>query len=229
MAASEKTSSPASVSAKVILAAGLGLVCGYVASRIFQSKSVSEQNTENTLQCGKYRRIITGHDEKGTSVVLRTDSIINMNAPKGRNITVFNVWRCLDYKTANDEDDINVADLCAPNALIPLQPSSKGSNFRIIEFRPESTVSGFYKTDQDKVAAAWSDFGVQDNKVFGKKEKPHPFFHTTASIDYAICLYGKIWMVMDDEEVIVKAGGLLFVLCCFGAFLDKSNVIMYVV
>ena len=34
----------------------------------------------------------------------------------------------------------------------------------------------------------------------------HPLMHRTETIDYAICLEGEIWLVLDDSEVLMKAG-----------------------
>ena len=30
--------------------------------------------------------------------------------------------------------------------------------------------------------------------------------HRTETIDYAICLEGEIWLVLDDSEVLMRAG-----------------------
>ena len=39
--------------------------------------------------------------------------------------------------------------------------------------------------------------------------KRHPGFHKTDSIDYAIVLSGEIWALMDEGEVLLKAGDVL--------------------
>eukprot|EP01084_Bolivina_argentea_P053421 98063_1 len=184
---------------KIGIGVGIGFIGGYFISKALSSES-------NTLQCGKYKRIITGHDVNGKAIVVQEDMIPNRKNPKNRNISVYNIWRCLNHKNANKNNSIKKIDLCTLNNLIPLEPSKNGSNFRIIEFRPESTVKDFYKTNNDQVEAAWSDFGVNNKKVFGGNNAPHPFMHKTESIDYAICLYGKIYMVLDDSEILIQAG-----------------------
>jgi quercetin dioxygenase-like cupin family protein len=37
----------------------------------------------------------------------------------------------------------------------------------------------------------------------------HPGFHKTASVDYAIVLAGEIYALMDEGEVLLKAGDVL--------------------
>jgi uncharacterized cupin superfamily protein len=39
--------------------------------------------------------------------------------------------------------------------------------------------------------------------------KRHPGFHKTDTIDYAIVLSGEIYALMDDGEVLLKAGDVL--------------------
>ena len=35
---------------------------------------------------------------------------------------------------------------------------------------------------------------------------PHPLMHRTETVDYALCLAGEIYLVLDDSEVLIKAG-----------------------
>ena len=189
----------------VVLGIGAGFLAGYLCSRALL-KTGKDTDSDNSLKVGKYRRFITGHDENGKAILLKKDCIPNRKKPQNRNISVYNIWRCMNHHDANIENDIDKIDLCSKIGLIPLEPSLYGSNFRIIEFEPESTVKDFYKSDDKKIGAAWSDFGVSNKKVFGGKAAKHPFMHKTESIDYAVCLYGKMYMVLDEEEVLIKAG-----------------------
>lgn len=183
----------------VAIAVTAGFVAGYLCSKIVFKN-------DDSLKLGEYRRFITGHDENGKAILIKKDEIPNRKQPQNRNISVYNIWRCLNHEKANIENDIAKIDLCSKIGLIPLEPSIMGSNYRIIEFRPESTVKDFYNTNDKKIENAWSDFGVNNKKVFGGKQAKHPFMHKTESIDYALVLHGKIYMVLDKEEVLVKAG-----------------------
>jgi len=37
----------------------------------------------------------------------------------------------------------------------------------------------------------------------------HFLFHKTNTVDYAICVEGEIWAMMDEGEVLMKAGDVL--------------------
>ena len=68
-----------------------------------------------------------------------------------------------------------------------------------------------YPPDSKRVAAL---HGVShDNKSEGYvrdlANKRHPGFHKTATIDYAIVLSGEIYALMDEGEVLLKAGDVL--------------------
>ena len=210
MSAKTRQSENVSIStiAKITIGFGFSFVAGYLVSRIIskQNNKKFEGNNDNVLKCGKYQRFITGHDENGKAIVIKKDYIPNRKKPKNRNISVFNIWRCTNHINAN-KDLCNDLTLCDNDKnLIPLEPSLNGSNFRIIEFAPESTIKDFYKTNNDKIESAWSDFGVNNKKVFGGKGAKHPFMHKTDSIDYAVILHGQIFMVLDDSEILLKAG-----------------------
>ena len=45
--------------------------------------------------------------------------------------------------------------------------------------------------------------GAGANVVQGAR---HPFMHRTDSLDYAVILTGEIYMMMDEDEVLLKAG-----------------------
>ena len=55
---------------------------------------------------------------------------------------------------------------------------------------------------------AFAALGNQKAATFGKGGR-HPLMHRTESIDYAIVLEGEITMVMDKEDVVLKAGDVL--------------------
>lgn len=38
---------------------------------------------------------------------------------------------------------------------------------------------------------------------------PHPLMHRTATIDYGIVLEGEMTLIVDQDEVIIKAGNII--------------------
>ena len=54
--------------------------------------------------------------------------------------------------------------------------------------------------------AAFAEMGAADNIVENAR---HPFMHRTDSVDYAIILTGEIYMLLDNEDVHLKAGDVV--------------------
>jgi quercetin dioxygenase-like cupin family protein len=58
--------------------------------------------------------------------------------------------------------------------------------------------------------------------TFGKGGR-HPMMHRTESIDYALILSGEITMLLDDEEVLLKAGDVVVQCGTNHAWSNRSN------
>jgi len=50
---------------------------------------------------------------------------------------------------------------------------------------------------------AFATVGAADNIV---QDSRHPFMHRTDTVDYGIVLSGEIVMLLDDQDVLLKAG-----------------------
>jgi hypothetical protein len=82
-----------------------------------------------------------------------------------------------------------------------LPPPKNGSKFRMVEYPPDSQrVAALHGASHD----AKSEGYVRD-----LANKRHPGFHKTATVDYAIVLSGEIYALMDEGEVLLKAGDVL--------------------
>jgi hypothetical protein len=104
--------------------------------------------------------------------------------------------------TATPADNRGGADAIARGMRLP--PPKNGSVFRIIEYPPDS----------QRVAAlarerAGGDDGSGHHAAFDRNNPRHLGYHKTNSIDYAIVLAGEIWALMDEGEVLLKAGDVL--------------------
>ncbi|MDT0510239.1 cupin domain-containing protein [Novosphingobium sp. MMS21-SN21R] len=76
--------------------------------------------------------------------------------------------------------------------------SRNGSILRIVDFPPDK----LYNTD--KLANFLDANEVRDG------DKPrHFWFHKTESLDYAICLEGEIYAMMDEGETVMRPGDIL--------------------
>ena len=86
---------------------------------------------------------------------------------------------------------------------IGLLPPANGSVFRVIEFPPEQ--GWIDEVDAGAAKAAWDSIGaghVGDHS----EAAPHPLMHRTETVDFALCLEGEIYLVLDDSEVLIKTG-----------------------
>jgi len=123
------------------------------------------------------RRVVTGHDENGVSVVL-SDGIVPVHRVMPQDgVGFYEIW--------NTEGAPAPVSRVEPNEpterTLRVPPPVNGTKIRINEFFP-----GFI-----------NELGNQSP------------IHRTESIDYGIVLEGEIYLVLDDSEVLLKAGDVV--------------------
>ncbi|MBD8877151.1 cupin domain-containing protein [Roseibium polysiphoniae] len=145
----------------------------------------------------KFRRVVTGHDDNGVAIV-ESDQIAThlLQRPSRPGVTLTNFW--LTHETPAEYD--GAVETCEGDFI--LHPPKNGSVFRVVEFMPEdpevmATLDG---------KAAFAEMGAGANIVEGAR---HPFMHRTDSVDYAVIMSGEIYMLMDEDEVLLKAGDVV--------------------
>ncbi|MBT3766893.1 MAG: cupin domain-containing protein [Rhodospirillaceae bacterium] len=143
------------------------------------------------------RRVVTGHDENGTAIVIEDSAATNiLERPERPGVALTNLWRTQRTPAPWDEDGDPVA------GKVVLSPPENGSVLRILEFWPEDR-EALAKLD---TKAAFGAMGAADNLV---EDTRHPFMHKTDTVDYAIVIEGEIDMLMDESSVHLKAGDVL--------------------
>ena len=149
------------------------------------------------------RRIVTGHDAEGKAVAIIDGEAPNTFEPPGRpGVQINNIWRVSESpaSVAGNEDNAPAGE------RIPLEPEPNGSVCRVIEFPPEG--DGIDKVDRAAAQESFRQFGAE-HAADASDNPPHPLMHRTKTIDYGIILSGEIWMVLDDSEVLCKAGDVI--------------------
>ncbi len=142
----------------------------------------------------KIRRVVTGHDQNGVAkVIMDSEATCILQRPSRPGVTLTNLWQ-VDYAPAQMERHDDPVE-----GPLVLHPPKNGSVFRIVQFDPE---------DPEVMAnldgkAAFAEMGAGANIVEGAR---HPFMHRTDSVDYAVVLTGEVYMMMDEDEVLLKAG-----------------------
>lgn len=85
---------------------------------------------------------------------------------------------------------------------VAVAPPRGGSILRIVDIPPITA----------DVEALPADYHAsQHGEATPKRHRPprHPLMHATRSVDYAIILQGEIDMLLDEEEIHLKAGDVL--------------------
>ena len=138
------------------------------------------------------RRIITGHNENGKS-------IITMDGPPARSIGedvggLFELWNT-DGNEVISSDVIDRAD-----DEIILSPPSGGTKFRYFQINP--LPEGVPVDMLQEIAAdAFEKVGAAHHRVDTTK---HPAMHKTETVDYIILLKGDVTLILDEKEVDLK-------------------------
>jgi hypothetical protein len=144
----------------------------------------------------KIRRIVTGHNAQGKSVFV-TDgaSPFEFNVGKG-SVTVTELWET----RATPAENFGSAEVM--DHPFKIYPPKSGSVFRIIEYPPDAArVAGY---DRE---AAFRAMGAPE--ALDRASPRRPGFHKTNTIDYVVVLEGEIWALMDEGELLMKAGDVL--------------------
>jgi len=146
------------------------------------------------------RRVVTGHDASGRAVVI-SDGLapfVHRN-PADPEFCSTDVWR--SFATP------------APLAAAPEEPTlgprrqlppANGTVLRINRFPPESeTMRGMTAEDSAR------HFASLGNAKAATATARHPLMHRTETLDYAIVLSGQITMLLDEQDVHLKAGDVV--------------------
>ena len=135
------------------------------------------------------RRIITGHNENGKS-------IISIDGPPARSLGedaggLFEIWNTdgSGFETKSDNDRADIA--------IMLSPVKGGTKFRYFQINPIPE-----GVPQDVIEAATAEafekMGAAHHRVDTTRNAA---MHETDTIDYIILLKGDVTLILDEEEV----------------------------
>lgn len=134
---------------------------------------MTDQMPEGTVP----RRIVTGHDANGISVVLSDGTVPVHRVMPQDGVGFYEIWN-----TDSMPAPVGSTEPSEPTQRsLRVPPEPNGTKIRINEFFP-----GFI-----------NELGNQSP------------MHRTETIDYGIVLEGEIWLVLDDSEVLAKAGDVI--------------------
>ena len=152
---------------------------------------------------GFVRRVVTGHDTQGRSVVLSdglTPTLKTHPLRPGHRST--EIWRTAATPvplTASESDPT----LPGPG---PIHPAPRGTVFRIAEWAPET--KEIRDMSPDTAREIFRAMGNENASMHGRGGR-HPIMHRTETIDYAVILEGELTMILDESEVLLKQGDVV--------------------
>jgi hypothetical protein len=126
------------------------------------------------------RRVVTGHDANGKSVILSDGPPPNVRT-KGTGVDFVEIWN-----TQGAPAPIHSVELEPTDGPLVVPPARSGSKIRVNVFHPGHIL-----------------------KLPPRADGRHPMMHRTRSIDYGIVLEGEIYMILDDTEVLLQAGDIV--------------------
>ena len=132
----------------------------------------------------KSKRIVTGHNEQGKSIV----------AYEGPPKNPFQLW-VTDQSPADNKDKNDAAD-----RRIKLEPPSNGSKFRFFQVFPEDPSKSIEEIEKETAMG----FEAIDAKNCRPDTTKDPRMHKTKTVDYIILLEGEVTLLLDEEEVDLK-------------------------
>ena len=137
----------------------------------------------------KLRRVVTGHNEQGKSVVMFDGPPSNVTLG-GR---LAEIW----YTDETPASNRGTAD--ASLRALQMEPPARGSVFRCLELEPESKIADL---DAAARAALMREMLARlSAEHVAVDTTRHPGMHKTRSIDYVVVLAGKVRMLLDEGEV----------------------------
>jgi mannose-6-phosphate isomerase-like protein (cupin superfamily) len=144
------------------------------------------------------RRVVTGHSATGRSIFMIDAPTPHVFQRTPGSAIVHELWETAQTPA----DNRGSADAIARGHRLP--PPKRGSVFRVIEYPPDSERLAAFAREE-----TMPDDGSGRAAATDRHNPRHAGFHKTSTIDYAIVLSGEIFAMMDEGEVLLKAGDVL--------------------
>jgi quercetin dioxygenase-like cupin family protein len=149
-----------------------------------------------------FRRVVTGHDASGNSVVISDappERIQKVGGATGP--TFFEVWNTRETPAVIDRHSGEPFE----TGLV-LAPPKEGTRIRVLEIPPETEET--HRIDAATARAHFAEVSAEGASTF-KSGAGHPFMHRTETVDYGIVLEGELVLVLDEGETTIRAGDIV--------------------
>ena len=135
------------------------------------------------------RRVVTGHNAAGKSIVLVDDTT---EPVEESTVNSTGMW-----STNSHPPRVHSVEEAA---AIPGKMEPPGSNFLLL-FVPPDDPDASMEEMEEKWAEKFGAIGEGHIRIDTSK---HPRMHMTRTIDYLVVLSGEVTLLLDEEEVVLK-------------------------
>lgn len=143
------------------------------------------------------RVVVTGTDEQDRACVASDGPAETVFHRGHRPVALTDLWQ-VPRVPADITDDGRRA-LSAP---FTLAPDPGGVKLRVVQFDPEPPGTAERRDGSDTFA----EMGAAAEHVTDAR---HPFMHRTETVDFGLVLQGSITMLLDQEDVELRAGDVV--------------------
>ena len=159
---------------------------------------------------GKVRRIVTGVNAAGRSCILSDTRFPTTDVAVGEPVRV-GLWTTEAAPASNT----GTHDPVPEGVIVRTPPAHRGGSVvRITDIPPDRT----HAYDPDNLRQ-------RGCKTTPDRSARHPGFHATDTVDYAICLEGEVWAVLDEDKTLMRPGDVLIQRGTYHAWANRSDTI----
>jgi hypothetical protein len=157
---------------------------------------------------GKVRRIVTGVNAAGRSCILSDTLLPRAEVAPGELVRA-GLWITESAPASNKGTNDPVPD----GVITRTPPAHRGGTVIRITDIPPDTRRAF---DADELRR-------RGCKTTPDRSRRHPGFHATDTVDYAICLEGEVWAVLDEDETLMRPGDVLIQRGTYHAWSNRGD------
>jgi uncharacterized cupin superfamily protein len=161
------------------------------------------------------RRIITADDEHGRGTAIEDGPAPDVRKDPARpGFASTRIWTT-DSTPARLAEALDMLHL--PDAL---QAPPRGSVCRMVTIPPDATWQG--RVGAAEVRAYFAAMGSPGASTYSPSA-PHPYMQRTRTLDFCLILEGEVTLVLDSEEVHLRAGDTVIQRGSNHAWSNRSN------
>lgn len=149
-----------------------------------------------------FRRIVTGHNRENRAVIAsdaHPDRVFDNLGEPG--LVFYEVWNTRETPARIDRSSGEPRE-----ERLSLPPPRNGTRIRVLDIPSETERTRTLNADTAQKHFELIGGGAAHS---AKDNVKHPYMHRTESIDYGIVLKGEIYLIMDEEEVLVRQGDIV--------------------